>query len=110
MGEKNAKVNITADQAREFLEKLATDDDFREKVARNPKQELKQANIDVSGDVPNSVTLPSKEKIQKFIDDELDAAAPSAATGPVLGWAVLYNVLGAMPIVARDEKAGDAAG
>jgi putative modified peptide len=107
MGEKNAKVNISAADARQFLENLATDDDFREKVARNPKQALKQANIDVSGDVPNSVTLPSKEKIRRFIDDELD---PAASTGAVLGWAVLYNVLGAMPIVARGEPAGDAAG
>jgi putative modified peptide len=108
MGEKNAKVNITADGAREFLEKLATDDDYRDKVSRNPKNELKQAGIDVSGDIPNSVTLPSKEKIQKFIDDEVETA-PDASTGAVLGWAVLYNVLGAMPIVAR-EPAGDAAG
>ena len=107
MGEKNAKVNISGADARAFLEKLATDDGFRDKVANNPKHELKQAGIDVSGDVPNSVTLPSKQKIRKFIDDEL---APDAVTGAVLGWAVLYNVLGAMPIVAHVEPAGDAAG
>ena len=106
MGEKNAKVNISAADARQFLEKLATDDDFRGKVESNPKKELRDANIDVSGDVPNSVTLPSKEKIRRFIDDETAVAT----TGEVLGWAVLYNVLGAMPIVARDEQAGDAAG
>ena len=106
MGEKNAKVNISAAEARQFLEKLATDDSFRNKVASNPKHELKQANIDLSGDIPNSVTLPSKEKVRRFIDDETAVAA----TGEVLGWAILYNVLGAMPIVARDEQAGDAAG
>ena len=109
MGEKRASVDITADEAREFLEKLATDDDFREKVARNPKHELREAKIDVSGDIPNDVTLPSKEKIRRFIDDELYEAS-DATTGAVLGWAVLYNVLGAMPIVARGEPAGDAAG
>jgi putative modified peptide len=109
MGEKNAKVDISAADARQFLEKLATDDSFRDKVAGNPKHELKQANIDVSGDIPNNVTLPSKQKIQKFIDDEVDTV-PDATTGAVLGWAVLYVVLGAMPIVARGEPAGDAAG
>ena len=108
MGEKKATVDISAADARAFLEKLATDDSFRGKVASNPKHELKQADIDVSGDIPNNVTLPSKEKIRKFIEDEVDAA-PAATTGAVLGWAVLYNVMGAMPIVAR-EPAGDAAG
>lgn len=109
MGDKNAKVKISGAEARAFLEKLATDDSFRAKVEADPQEELDKAKIEVSGDIPNTVTLPSKQKIRKFIDDEVDTV-PDATTGAVLGWAVLYVVLGAMPIVASGEPAGDAAG
>jgi putative modified peptide len=62
---------MTQSQARAFLEKLASDDDFRAQVERDPVGTLAAHGIEVKAeDLPKAgtVALPSKEAIRANLD------------------------------------------
>ncbi|HRQ66267.1 MAG TPA: NHLP-related RiPP peptide [Xanthomonadaceae bacterium] len=61
---------MTQEKARAFLEKLATDDDFRKQVEQDPVATLAEYGIAVKAeDLPAAgVRLPSSEEIQKNLD------------------------------------------
>lgn len=112
---KHASVSplLTADTARDFLDRLATDPAFYDAVARDPINELAKIGIDVWDDSVSpgtGVALPPQEEIQRFLGDCHDPSYLGQPGKDVLGWAILYIVLGAMPFVARDAPEGDAAG
>jgi putative modified peptide len=95
-----AHLSIHDDEAREVLERLATDDEFRAQVESNPRAVLLEHRIDVSEEsIPATITLPPKEEIESFIQTHLPG--PGEAYG-YLGFAILYWVLGAMPLVVAD--------
>jgi putative modified peptide len=72
---------MTQSQARAFLEKLASDDDFRAQVERDPVGTLAAHGITVKPeDLPKAgrVRLPSKEAIRANLDalaGELESTA-----------------------------------
>jgi hypothetical protein len=111
---KHASLSITADEARAFLERLASkkpaDLEWRTGLEANTKGVLKDYKIDVTGDIPDSVTLPSPDAVRRFIDETEETDYLGRPGKDVLGWAILYIVLGAMPFVAGDAREGDAAG
>jgi putative modified peptide len=100
-----ANVTISEAQALKFLERLATDDDFRDELARDPGGVLGDHGIELDPEsVPDTVTLPPKAEIGEFVERQKKKKA-----GPhnVLGFAILYWVLGAMPlVVAEDDGTG----
>ena len=101
-----ARISLTEDEALDFLNRLADErDSLRESVERNPRAALLEYRIDVSAEsVPETVTLPSADQVRRFVDayHESNYMGPQPF-GPVLGWAILHIVLGAMPLVAVDE-------
>jgi hypothetical protein len=98
------RYRITDGEARDFLERLATEgDELRGRLQENPREVLLEWNIDVVG-VPETVELPPADEIRRFIENHLDGR--SGKTNNV-GYAILYWMLGAMPVVVAE---GDGAG
>lgn len=75
MGEWEKKpilISTTEANYRELLEKLATDDEFRERMEANPHQVLLEHGLHVhASDLPETITLPSKEELEARLDTEL---------------------------------------
>jgi hypothetical protein len=102
------KATISRRKAQELIEKLASDDEFRAKFEAKPRTVLFEHRIDVSPEsLPETVTLPPKEKIRELIPVAYDLVDESASP---FGFLLLFVVFGAMPVVTGARPAGDAAG
>jgi putative modified peptide len=104
--EQNVRITISDEDARKFLERLATDDDFRAELEQNPAALLRDHGIELQPEnVPETVKLPPKDEIEAYL-------VPTRTRQPEgvhgwLGFAILYYVLGAMPlVVAEDDGSG----
>ena|SRR5215211_1004876 len=101
--EQNVRITISDEDAQKFLERLATDDDFRAELEQNPAAVLRDHGIELlqPENVPETVTLPPKDDIDAYL-----APTRTRAFGEVHGWlgfAILYYVLGAMPLVVTED-------
>jgi|ERR671936_2779674 putative modified peptide len=57
-------MRMTPSQAREFADRLAEDDAFRERLTNDPQGALSEYGIEIGGAlVPETVTLPEKEQV-----------------------------------------------
>ena len=98
--EVHVRITTTAQQGREFLEKLAGDDDFRGRVEREPRQVLAEYGVHVPDHaIPATVKLPPKQDVEHHLarlseDDELGTTGAKPH-----GYSMLFYVLGAMPLV-----------
>ena len=100
-----AHITIAEDDALAFLDRLANDDDFRAEVEQNPGAVLRAHGIALdAANIPETVTLPPKAEIAEFVERE---QTKRAAARNVLGYAIFYYVLGAMPLVISE---GDGTG
>lgn len=103
-----ASIGIRDDMADEFLELLATDDEFRERLAHHPVPTLADYYIELPEDaLPDTIELPSKADAAEFLDQTRKRHAAYGGggphphpppPGPVLGFAILYCVLGGVPL------------
>ena len=94
---------ITDVEAREVLEQLAQEgSDLRTRLQEeDPRQVLLDFNIDIEG-IRDPIRLPPADEIRSFIEQYLSGGDRSNN----VGYAILYFMLGAMPLVVAD---GDAA-
>jgi putative modified peptide len=104
--EQNARITISHEDAQKFLERLANDDDFRAELEKNPGEVLRDHGIEIDPkNLPETVKLPPKDEIEAYL-----APTRTRQAGGVHGWlgfAILYYVLGAMPlVVAEDDGSG----
>jgi putative modified peptide len=90
------QIRISPQQAKDLLKKLADDEDFRARIARNPVDELSQFGISVPPAlVPAPIELPSREEIsqlQAAIDGD-SSAHLSPETGPLIKFGPLVPAL-----------------
>lgn len=78
------KVGITPDQAFEFLERLATDDDFRTRFAEDTANLLREFSIEVPPELlPEEVAPPPKGMLLEALA-ELGRAVPAAPFVPIV--------------------------
>ena len=101
---RDVRISLTEEEARTFLDRLATDAGFRDSVEQNPRATLLEYRIDLGAEsVPETVTLPSPEQITQFVEAVQAGNYLGPRPSAVLGWAILHIVLGAMPLVAADD-------
>jgi hypothetical protein len=95
---------ITDREAREFLEELAQEgSELRRRLAEeDPREVLLERKIHIKGVRKEDVKLPEPERIRAFINAYLQG--PDETDN--VGYAILYFMLGAMPLVVAE---GDAA-
>ena len=64
----DVRLKLTQEQALEFLERLGNDDEFRERVASNPRKTLREYGITFGpGQLPAKVELPEKEQLRDAV-------------------------------------------
>lgn len=108
---KDARLGTTADEAFDFLEKLATDEDFRANLERNPREVLAEYRIELSeGAIPDTVQLPSMAEAARFLGEAREREYMLGPSYHPLGYAILWLMLGAMPLVSAGGGEDDAAG
>lgn len=97
------RYGITDAQAEEFLRRLADpEDDLRRELEENPRECLLKWNLDIVG-IPDQVTLPPAEEIDTFINNHLHLGGQTDN----VGYAILYFMLGAMPLVVAGATPAD---
>lgn len=69
LGTARVRIEMTPNEAFEFLAKLGSDDRFRERLQENPREELAKYHIVLPpGDIPKPVTLPPKSALKEAYD------------------------------------------
>jgi hypothetical protein len=106
------EVTIRANaKARDFLERLGTDDEFRARLKNDPKQVLRdEFDLDVP-EVAHEVQLPSKGAVQELVAQasEPDEFGNVELMPTQSWWLGIIFWLEAMVFVAGEEPEGDAA-
>jgi hypothetical protein len=98
------RINISPAQCRDFLQRLARDDDFRGRFVKDAGGVLREYGIEVSPEgIPDPVELPPKDEFEKFLEEVEEQDKLGKTTPQAHGYAVLYKALGAMPFVVADE-------
>ena len=99
--EQNARITISDTDAQKFLERLASDDDFRAELEKNAAEVLRAHGIELDPeDLLENVTLAPKQEIEEFLQP---MRTRQRAQYNWLGFAILYYVLGAMPFVLPED-------
>ena len=87
LGSARVRIEMTPNEAFDFLAKLGSDDQFRERLQKNPREELAKYHIVLPpGEISAPVTLPPKsvlkeayEKITLSKEFKTESAALTAA-------------------------------
>jgi hypothetical protein len=96
---RQARSSINDKEAEQFLRDLATDSELRDRFEQNPRGVLLEYRIDVPAEsLPETIRLPSEDEIEQFLQQHLSLGTSHG----VLGFAILYWVLGAMPLVVAE--------
>jgi hypothetical protein len=99
--------SITREKAQAIIRQLAEDDEIRAKFEKHPRTFLFEHRIDVTPEsLPETITLPPKEKIAELIELAEELAGPTASP---FGFLLLFVVFGAMPVVTGARPADDVA-
>jgi putative modified peptide len=104
------RMNITDEEARELLRRLAEDDEFRGRVEQDAKAALLDYGIDLSDDAGAALRqLPPKDEILRFLKQIGERDVYGEGEHPSLGFGWWILSLGfAMPLVPADEEPDDA--
>jgi hypothetical protein len=101
------KSSISRQKATEILERLARDEGFRAEFEANPRQLLFEHHIDLSTEtLPETVTLPPPE----IIEEMLDLTKKLEKSAQPFGFALLFVVFGAMPMIEGAVPSGNGTG
>jgi hypothetical protein len=85
------RVGITPDEAIAFLDALASDEELRERLERDPRAVLLEYNIDISPDeAPEQLQLPPPETIKYHADSLREREPFGEGMDLPHGFAVLY--------------------
>lgn len=104
------RINTTPEEAHEFLQRLARDEEFRDRLRRDPREVLEEYHVEISeAAIPESPELPPVEHVEAILRQiEVDQYGKVAYVP--LGHGLLVLILAfAMPLVATDEQEGDGA-
>jgi hypothetical protein len=105
-------MDLTPQEALDFLQKLATDDEFRDRLQGDPRSVLVDYRIEVNdAGLPVKAELPPKEQVQELLERvwDLDEYGRVAFAPLGYGWMVIVLAF-AMPLVAGDAPEADASG
>jgi hypothetical protein len=101
--------NLSREDARDLIMRLADDEEFRGEFQRNTQQVLHDHGIEVTPQsLPEEVRLPDPDAIRDFLTMVEERIVPESASP----FAVLVLVLAfaAMPVMMGDRQSRDGAG
>jgi len=101
--------NITRQEARDFILRLADDEAFREEFQGNAQQILHEYGIEVTPQsLPEEVRLPDPDAIREFLS-VVEERIVSESASP-FAMLVLILAFAAMPVMIGDRPLPDGAG
>jgi hypothetical protein len=90
-----SRVHISLDlesgRAAEFLDKLAHDDDFRDRLSERPDEVMAEYGISIEGIPTSEVELPPKDLVQE-LHSRASGVAATRGRGKINPWFVLTAV------------------
>jgi hypothetical protein len=101
--------NLSREDARDLILRLADDEAFRDEFQRNTQQVLHEHGIEVTPQsLPEEVVLPDPDSIRAFLSFVEERIVPESASP----FAVLVLILAfaAMPVMMGDRPLPDGAG
>jgi hypothetical protein len=105
------KANITRQDARQLIVRLADEPAFRDEFERNTREVLAEHGIEVGPEtLPEEVTLPDPDAIREFLDLVEAKIAPEAEAASPFAFALLILVFAAMPVLIGDSQSLDGKG
>jgi hypothetical protein len=103
------KANLTRQDARDLIVRLADEPAFREEFERDTYRILSESGIEVTPEtLPEEVRLPDPEAIHEFLELLETRIVPESASPFAL--ALLLIAFAAMPVVIGDRRSPDDAG
>jgi hypothetical protein len=103
-------LNITRGDARDVIERLIHDDEFRAQFEAEPRETLSKLGIEVGETtLPEQVTLPDRAAMRLFLD-LLETRGLASESASPFGFALLILAFGAMPVQIGGRSAGDGTG
>jgi hypothetical protein len=101
--------NLTREDARDLILRLADDEAFREEFQANTQQILHEYGIEVTPQsLPEEVRLPEPEAIREFLSMVEERIVPESASP--FAMLVLILAFAAMPVMIGDRPLRDGAG
>ena len=101
--------NITREDARKLIDRLAHDDEFRSEFEGNAQEVLHRHGIEVTPQsLPDEVRLPDPAAIDDFVTMFEERLVPESASPFAL--LVLILAFAAMPVMMGDRPSRDGAG
>ena len=102
-------VSATREQAYEFLQRLARDDEFRARLEANPRSVLGDYGVEYMHPEEEleleTVTLPPKEQVEQLLEEMGEPDEFGMVNRQALGWGcfvILFKWGFAMPFIAPD--------
>jgi len=103
MDDHGLRSRISPEDADRFLDRLASDDEFRSSVEQNPHGVLGAHGIEVAtSKMPDPVKLPSKDHVRSVIDTANASGMFGEPDSTPRVHAIMMCVVGAIPFVASD--------
>lgn len=101
--------NLSREDARNLIMRLADDEAFRDEFQRNTQQVLHEYGIEVTPQsLPEEVRLPDPDAIRAFLSMVEERIVPESASPFAL--LVLILAFAAMPVMMGDRLSRDGAG
>jgi hypothetical protein len=87
------RLELSDEQASEFLERLAQDDEFRSRYEREPRAVLEEYGITMSGvEFPEAASAPSKDAI-RIVQEEIRRLQDTGEASRFWAWGPAYLVM-----------------
>lgn len=90
-GRVHISLDLESSRAAEFLDKLAHDDDFRDRLRKQPDEVMAEHGISIEGIPTTEVELPPKDLVHELHGQAVMAAA-SRGPGGTRPWFALTGV------------------
>ena len=101
--------NLSREDARDLIMRLADDEEFRTEFERNTQQVLHDFGIEVTPQsLPEEVTLPDPDAIRDFLSLVEERLVPESASP--FAFLVLILAFAAMPVMMGDRLSRHGAG
>lgn len=96
-------IDISPEQAEALLGLLQDDDEFRSRLEQSPREVLGEYGIDVKAGLPETVVLPPRHELAALVNQARERNLLEVGPDMPHVFALLWWVVGAMPLVPRDR-------
>jgi hypothetical protein len=105
----NVRIRASARESYDFLQRLARDAQFRERLERHPREVLGEYGVEIDGDLPPWTELPSPAEIEDVLKKvgDFDEFGNVSYAPAGYAWLVMFLPFSmALAVDDQDEQGG----